>query len=77
MIINTGDLNTINPKIAITCPKTPNKKPIVTAFGEPNPYTAAQSTAGIEPGNNLLEIPWNASDNSATNKRTPNCKICT
>ena len=37
VMINTGDLNTINPKIATICPNTPNKKPTVTAFGEPNP----------------------------------------
>ncbi|MEN9438636.1 MAG: hypothetical protein RL613_98 [Fusobacteriota bacterium] len=28
-----------------------------TAFGEPKPYVAAQSTAGSAPGNILLEIP--------------------
>ena len=31
----------------------PNK----TALGDPNPYVAAQSTAGSAPGSILLEIP--------------------
>lgn len=55
----------------MTCPIKPLTKPNSTAFGEPKPNEAATSTAGNEPGSNLLEIPWNAFVNSPTNILTP------
>ena len=70
-----GDLRRINNPIAKNCPRAPNKKPIVTALGEPNPNVAATSIPGTAPGKNVFEIPWNDCVSSPTKVLTPSCKI--
>ena len=69
--MNIGDLNISNSAIEINWATVPTKNPNNTALGDPNPYVAAQSTAGNDPGKILFEIPWNDTVSSDTNILTP------
>ena len=73
--MTVGDLTKIKTPINKNCPKAPKKKPIVTAFGEPNAKVVATSIPGTAPGNKVFEIPVKLSVNSDTKVLTPSCRM--